>query len=66
MEGMRKFWAGVIYEGVLVLILAGLTLLGKLTEGIFIAWLAGFGGGFATYIVGNVVSKYAPAEPPTQ
>lgn len=64
MEGMRKFWAGVVYEGVLVLVLAALIALGKLTTELFVAWGSMFGGGFAAYIVGNVVSKFSPTCPP--
>lgn len=63
MEGMRKFLAGVIYEVILIIILAGIVLLKQLTEAIFIAWGSMFTAGFVTYVIGNVVSKYAPAVP---
>jgi hypothetical protein len=65
MEGMRKFWAGVVYEGVLVLVLAAMIALGKLTTELFVAWGSMFAGGFAAYIIGNVVSKFSPPVPPT-
>ncbi len=64
MEGMRKWWAGVIYEAVLVAVLMVLIFTGKLTDAIFTGWLAAFGGGFAAYVLGNVASKYAPPAPP--
>lgn len=64
MDGMRKWWAGVIYEAVLVGVLVLLILTGHFDVGIFTAWLAAFGAGFAGYVIGNVVSKYAPQVPP--
>lgn len=63
MEGMRKFWAGVVYEGILVLVLAALIILDKITVELFIAWGSMFSGGFVAYIVGNVTSKFAPVAP---
>jgi hypothetical protein len=62
----RKFWLAVIYEGALVLVLAALMLLKLLDATLFIAWLAAFGTGFVTYVMGNVADKGpVPPVPPT-
>jgi hypothetical protein len=53
----RKFWLAIMYESVLVFVLAGLVITGKFDAVIFAAWLAAFGAGFVTYVMGNVADK---------
>jgi len=63
MKQGRKFWLAIIYEAVLTVVFAGVVLLtDKFDATMFGMYLAAFGAGFVTYVMGNVAGK--PPGPP--
>ena len=55
--GGRKFLAWVVQEVILLLIFAGLLFTGRLTDGIFVAWLGAQALNFGIYGTTNALSK---------
>jgi len=64
--GGRKFLAWVVQVVILLLVFVALVLTGKLTEGIFVSWLAAMCISLGIYDASNALSKKYQAESGTK